>query len=74
MYDEIDPHSATWRLVKRRAEKLLQQSRTRLENPGLDPVSTEYERGRIRSALDILALAEPEAPVPEIEAPASVYD
>lgn len=70
----IDPHSATWETVEGKAKAALDEATRRLRQPGLDPVKTEFERGRIRMAEEILSLATPEAPAPEIQAPTSIYD
>jgi hypothetical protein len=65
----LDPHSATWEAVSRAAQEILAQARRRLEQPGLAPEATEFERGRIAAARAVLALAEPRTEIP-VEAPA----
>lgn len=53
----IEVHSRTWEIVNARARVLIAEARSRLEKPGLDPVTTEYERGKIAALNSILSLA-----------------
>lgn len=55
----IDIHSATWAAVKAHADKEIEKSRNRMERAGLEPVATEFERGRVRAMREILSLTEP---------------
>lgn len=66
----IDPHSETWAAVKKFAETEIEFARNRLERQGADPLTTEYERGRIKTLRDLLALATPR---PEIRVPSTSY-
>lgn len=56
---KIEPDSATWRAVKAWAEARLSASRAANEARGLDPQKTEFERGRIALAKELLRLPEP---------------
>lgn len=55
----IDPNSETWRAVRDHAQREIEVARERVETPRLDPIETEYLRGRIAVAKDILALGDP---------------
>jgi hypothetical protein len=69
---KVDPYSETWCAVAKFANEQLAAAWLQLEQPRLDAVSTEYERGRIRSLRALLALAD--EPEPEIQgAPTSDY-
>lgn len=56
MAEQIDEHSATWRAVKAHASRRLEDSRAALEAPGQDLARTEFERGRIAYAKELLEL------------------
>lgn len=61
MSDEhrIETDSRTWRAVTAWADKRMTSSRAAIESPGLGPVDTEYERGRLAAVRELLKLAEP---------------
>lgn len=63
----IDIHSRTWDAVKAKAVKTLSDARSRLEARNIDPVTTEYERGRIQAMKDILSLATPSESIPSTD-------
>jgi hypothetical protein len=68
---KIDPYSPTWQAVKAHAENDIRQALATLERQGLEPAITEFERGRIAFARDLLALADPA--VPDIQTPSPRY-
>lgn len=52
----VDENSRTWRAVKEWADKRMTSSRASLEAQGLEPVQTEFERGRIAAAKELMNL------------------
>lgn len=54
----FEKHSGTWKAVERRVQERLETARSRLESPGLDPATTEFERGVINMARAILSMAD----------------
>lgn len=55
----VDPHSQTWIEVEALARKIERQAVEALATRGMDSVTTEFERGRIDAARDILGLHKP---------------
>jgi hypothetical protein len=55
----VDPHSQTWLAVLEAARQQMHIARVRLEKPGLSPVDTEFERGRIAALTALVGIAEP---------------
>lgn len=53
----IDEHSHTWAAVKRRAEEIEEEATAIAQTRGLEPIPTEFERGRLAAVRAILALA-----------------
>lgn len=53
----IDEHSHTWAAVKRRAEEIQDEAAAAALARGLEPIPTEFERGRLAAVRAILALA-----------------
>jgi hypothetical protein len=58
----IEAHSATWEAVSLSAKNRIAIAQVKLEKPGTDIASTEYERGYIAAMRDILRLADPPRP------------
>lgn len=54
---KVETHSETWRAVKAKAEKGLDEARRTLEAHGHPIEQTEYQRGRIKAYREILDLA-----------------
>lgn len=53
---KIDTYSETWRAVKAKADKGIEDARRRLEATGHPIDQTEYERGKIKAYREILDL------------------
>lgn len=56
----IDPHSATWRAIEKRAAAAIEEYRASLEAQGLPLAETEHLRGRIAAWREILNLGTPQ--------------
>lgn len=63
----IDTGSDVWRAITKFAGTEIDTARETLESSGLDAVTTENLRGRIKAMRDILALADPPDPIPVLD-------
>lgn len=61
-----------WSQVKKQAEAAIEAARTKLETPGMEPVVTEFHRGRIAAYREILSFEK--GPAPKIKAPNFVQE
>lgn len=52
----VDPNSETWLAVKAFADKTMESARSSIDQRGLEPVPTEFERGRIDVIRALLGL------------------
>jgi hypothetical protein len=52
----IDTHSDTWVAVAAHAELQLAAARRSIEAPDLDPLTTQFQRGRIAALRDLVEL------------------
>lgn len=55
----IDTQSDTWIAVKAFAEDQLAKAAKRCTIKGLDPIDTEFERGKVKALSDLLDLPKP---------------
>lgn len=62
----IDPTTETWRTVAARAEEMLTEARTMLEEVETTPEETLHLRGMIAATKSILALASPKTEKPKV--------
>ena len=60
---KIDTASPSWIVVRQWAERRLESARVALEQAGLPPPETEYQRATVRVMRELLALA---TPLPEM--------
>jgi hypothetical protein len=63
----IDATHPVWIAVRDLCREGANNARNSLEQPGLDPVITEFQRGQVYAFRSVLALAEPETPTPTFE-------
>lgn len=54
----IDPFSGTWIAVRDELRRQIETSADALETPGLEPGRSEYHRGRIKLARELLSIPE----------------
>ena len=66
---KVDPHSDTWLVVSAAAETLIEQAQAAIERRNTTLTDTEFERGRINAARDILSLVAPPKARPQIPTP-----
>ena len=66
---KVDPHSDTWLLVSEAAAELILQAQTAIERRNTTLTDTEFERGRLSAARDILSLVAPPKARPQIPTP-----
>lgn len=59
----IDEHSQTWAEVRAATQRIIEEAAGALEATGLSLVDTEFQRGRIQAARQVLRLARPREPV-----------
>jgi hypothetical protein len=59
----IERESLTWRALAKHIDTEIESARKRIEEPGRDPITTEFERGQIKALRKILALADPLPPI-----------
>lgn len=56
---QVDPHSETWRAVRKFVEERLELNRNKVEAIGFPPAETEAARGAIQELKELLELAKP---------------
>jgi len=64
-----DNRHPEWPEVRRKCEQAIETARNHLETQGMDPVTTEFERGQISAYRAILSLTQP---APDITADTSI--
>jgi hypothetical protein len=69
MTHPIDVNSPTWKAVVKLASTVIAEAQLRIERRGYGATETEFERGRIEVARQILKLGEAPAPKPTITQP-----